>query len=252
MKTVSFHKDDIHKGSLVLINRRYPMKKDKTEQNISLIPAYVQDSDILLESKTASVLSHLIGILRCKEDIIPVSGYRSYEEQERIFTDSLLDHGKEFTYKYVALPNHSEHQTGLAIDLALKQDTVDFICPEFPYEGVCKEFRKKAPLHGFVERYQSGKEKVTGIAHEPWHFRYVGYPHSVIMQEKGFVLEEYMEFMKAFPYEGEHYVTSMNNQVIEIFYVNASSYLTTIELPEDAIYQTSGNNVDGFIVTLWR
>ncbi|HWT75036.1 MAG TPA: D-alanyl-D-alanine carboxypeptidase family protein [Mobilitalea sp.] len=251
MKTITFHKNDIHKGSLILINKLYPLVCKEIGRNISMIPAYLQSPEILLEVKTAAVLTHLIGLLRCQEDILPVSGYRSYEEQQRIYTDSLVRNGREFTEKYVALPDQSEHQTGLAIDLALKQDNIDFIRPEFPYEGICNIFRERAPFHGFVERYQRGKEEVTGIAHEPWHFRYVGYPHSVIMTENNLVLEEYMEIVKSYPYDGEHLITNMNQQTIEIFYVNASSTLTEIELPDDSIYQISGNNMDGFIVTLW-
>lgn len=252
MKTVTFHKNDIHKGSLILVNKTYPHVSREMGHKISLIPAYLHHLNILLESKTAAVLSHLIGFLSCHESILPVSGYRSYEEQLRIYTDSLDANGREFTEKYVALPGHSEHQTGLAIDLALKQDNIDFIRPEFPYEGICNTFREKAPFHGFVERYQRGKEEVTGIAHEPWHFRYVGYPHSVIMSENNLVLEEYMEILKLYPYEGEHFIMNKNQQTIEIFYVNASSTLTSLEIPDDSIYQVSGNNIDGFIVTYWR
>jgi len=252
MKTITFHKKDIHKGRLILINRSYPLVDNEAEYNISMIPAYVSNPEVLLEFKTAAVLSHLVGTLGCDEDIVPVSGYRTYEEQLRIYSQSLVDNGNEFTEKYIALPNHSEHQSGLAIDLALKQSKVDFIRPEFPYEGICKIFREKAPLYGFIERYQSGKEKVTGIAHEPWHFRYVGYPHSVIMQELGLVLEEYVEFIKSFPYEGEHFVTEVFQQRVEIFYVKGDLNLTSIDLEDDTIYQTSGNNIDGFIVTVWR
>lgn len=80
----------------------------------------------------------------------------------------------------------SEHQTGLAIDLAENKEQIDFICPHFPYTGICGEFRAAAPRFGFIERYVSGKEQITGIGAEPWHFRYVGYPHSVIMAEKNY------------------------------------------------------------------
>lgn len=248
MKTITFSKDDIHKGSLVLINKTYPLVRKKDEQfRLRVITHY---PDIYLESKTASVISHMLFSLNYREDIIPVSGYRSFEEQKKIYEESLKENGKEFTDKFVALPNHSEHQTGLAIDLALKQDQIDFICPSFPYEGICATFRDKAPLYGFIERYQKDKEEITGIAHEPWHFRYVGYPHSMIMKNYNFVLEEYIDFLKQYPYEGQHFITDLNGQVIEIFYVNDNC--TEIQLPEDSIHQISGNNVDGFIVTIWR
>ena len=55
-----------------------------------------------------------------------------------------------------------------------------------------------------MERYQEGKEALTGIAPEPWHFRYVGLPHATIMNTHGFCLEEYLDYLKDFPYEGRH------------------------------------------------
>ncbi|MCV5111774.1 D-alanyl-D-alanine carboxypeptidase family protein, partial [Escherichia coli] len=50
--------------------------------------------------------------------------------------------------------------------------------------------------HGFVLRYPKNKSNITGIQYEPWHIRYVGLPHSAIMQKKNFTLEEYLEFLK--------------------------------------------------------
>ena len=93
----------------------------------------------------------------------------------------------------MALPGCSEHQTGLAIDLGLRGPEVDFLCPDFPYTGPCGDFRRLAADYGFVERYPAGKEPITGIAHEPWHFRYVGVPHAERMAAMGLVLEEYWE-----------------------------------------------------------
>ena len=138
MKTITFDKKDIHNGRLIVINKQYPLKSDNKECNISMIPAYVSNPEVLLEYKTAAVLSHLVGYLKCVNEIIPISGYRTFEEQSKIYTDSLAENGSDFTNKYVALPNHSEHQSGLAIDLALNQNHVDFIRPDFPYDGICK------------------------------------------------------------------------------------------------------------------
>lgn len=253
MRIISLNKKDIHKGSLILINKHYPLHSRPAEYPIQLVPASIDNPEILLEMKTATVLSHLLGIIKGQESIVPVSGYRSFEEQKRLYEDAMSTHGREFTEQYVAAPNHSEHQTGLAIDLAVDRNEIDFIRPEFPYEGICNRFREKASLHGFIERYRKGKENITGIAHEPWHFRYVGYPHSLLMQNYNMVLEEYVEFLKTYPYKGEHLVAELNQQRVEIFFVEANrlSNYTSIELPEDSIYQLSGNNVDGFIVTVW-
>ena len=153
----------------------------------------------------------------------------------------------------VAVPGHSEHETGLAIDLGLKLDVIDFIRPEFPYEGICQTFRKLAPRYGFVERYPKGKEAVTGIGQEPWHFRYVGAPHAEIMTEKGMVLEEYIEFIREYEYGRNPYRYCSQGKEIWVSYLNAQDQEEICLEVDDAMPRSiSGNNVDGFVITEWR
>lgn len=171
---------------LVLVNARHACP----EEALELVA--VGNSPVLLEREAARSLEALMAELDGWQSIVPVSGWRSFQEQEDIYQSSLAEHGLEFTQKYVALPGHSEHQTGLAIDLGLKGPELDFIRPAFPYEGICQRFRERAADFGFVERYPAGKETVTGIAHEPWHFRYVDPAHAREMVRRGLVLEEYL------------------------------------------------------------
>ena len=234
----------IHNGLLILVNAEHPIQH--MERPV-LAPA-VPGSDILLDTRAAAMLSGVISRIGAAGEIVPVSGWRSEAEQREIWDGSMRDSGEEFTRKYVALPGCSEHQTGLAIDLALRADNIDFIRPEFPYDGVCGRFRALAADYGFVERYQSGKEGVTGIAAEPWHFRYVGRPHARIMCEMGLCLEEYVEYLRAYPYPER--LLEVRGEVYEAE-VGFARARDTLGLP-DAPYQVSGNNVDGYIYTLWR
>ena len=244
MKTIELSKKQIYCGNLLLVNAQYPLKNDNADD---LAPVDIRFPDVLVKREVANVLQLIFEKISSGNFIVPVSGFRSEQEQAAIYDDSLKDNGKAFTRKYVALPNHSEHQTGLAIDLGLYSDHIDFIRPDFPYDGICEMFREAAPSYGFVERYPAGKEKITGIAHEPWHFRYVGFPHSAIMTDMELALEEYVEFIKNCT--SEHPLTYGN---IEIYYFPLGEESTEIYMPEKAIYQISGNNVDGFIVTAWR
>ncbi len=234
----------IHNGLLILVNAEHPIQH--MERPV-LAPA-VPGSDILLDTRAAAMLSGLISRISAAGEIVPVSGWRSEAEQREIWDGSMRESGEEFTRKYVALPGCSEHQTGLAIDLALRADNIDFIRPEFPYDGVCGRFRALAADYGFVERYQGGKEGVTGIAAEPWHFRYVGRPHARIMCEMGLCLEEYVEYLRAYPYPER--LLEVRGEVYEAE-VGFAGARDTLGLP-DAPYQVSGNNVDGYIYTLWR
>ncbi len=253
MERIILEQKDIYKGTLILVNREYPVHRFNNEKHLRLVQALEGHPEILLEKRAGGMLQKLIGDLGGNHSIIPVSGFRPLKEQEQIYKDSLAENGREFTNKYVALPGHSEHQTGYAIDLAQIHDQIDFICPDFPYDGICGKFRELAGAYGFIERYQEGKEHITGIGHEPWHFRYVGYPHAAIINREGFSLEEYIEELKNYPYGGKHLIYEYKGQSIEIFYVNVlEAVYEEIQLREEFPYQISGNNGDGVIVTIWR
>lgn len=234
----------IHSGLLVLVNAEHPIRR---RERPVLAPA-APGSDVLLDTRAAAMLTGLISRLGAAGEIVPVSGWRSMREQRDIWDGSMAENGTEFTRKYVALPGCSEHQTGLAIDLALRSDNIDFIRPDFPYDGICGRFRALAADYGFIERYQAGKEHITGIAAEPWHFRYVGRPHARLMSDNGLCLEEYVELLRSYPYPERLLETRGGVYEADVGFAFAKSKL---ELP-DAPYQISGNNVDGYIYTLWR
>lgn len=234
----------IHSGLLVLVNAEHPIRR---RERPVLAPA-APGSDVLLDTRAAAMLTGLISRLGAAGEIVPVSGWRSMREQREIWDGSMAENGTEFTRKYVALPGCSEHQTGLAIDLALRFDNIDFIRPDFPYDGICGRFRALAADYGFIERYQAGKEHITGIAAEPWHFRYVGRPHARLMSDNGLCLEEYVELLRSYPYPERLLETRGGVYEADVGFACDKSEL---ELP-DAPYQISGNNVDGYIYTLWR
>nr|WP_294490907.1 M15 family metallopeptidase [uncultured Mediterraneibacter sp.] len=182
---------------LTLVNMEHPIFRpvDRSE----LARPFKDYPHILMERTAASALRKLLSDIGGGDAIIPVSGWRSRREQKKIWTDTVAEKGVAFARKYVALPACSEHETGLAIDLALKAPDIDFICPEFPQTGICQIFRERAPHYGFIQRYSKEKEFITGIGEEPWHFRYVGTPHAVIMTEKKMSLEEYTDSMREDP-----------------------------------------------------
>lgn len=238
-----------HTGPLILVDPVHPCQIEEP----TLIPVGENGGQVLLERRAAALLQKLMGEIGGWPHIVPVSGWRSQKEQEEIWDDTLQKEGAEFTRKYVALPGHSEHQTGLAIDLGLRQETIDFICPDFPDWGICGQFRHRAAAYGFIQRYPAGKEAVTGISHEPWHFRYVGAPHGEIITAMGVTLEEYHAFLRDFPYGGHPltYRTGGLRFAVSHLAIEEGGPLPT-GLLEDPGVMLSGNNVDGFVVTTWR
>lgn len=250
MKTLTISPKSVHAGNLILVNWQFPYHAGNAES--SLVPVCTGCNNVLLERRAAVSLSKLISDIDGWTQISAVSGWRSKREQRDIYEESLRENGAAFTQQFVARPDHSEHQTGLAIDLGLKKSEIDFIRPDFPYSGICQTFREKAVAYGFIERYPKGKETVTGIAQEPWHFRYVGAPHAAIMTELGLSLEEYHVFLKQYPYGEKCFAYRNGNQDIEVSYVKDTAGADTeLEIEADIPYSVSGNNADGFVLTEW-
>lgn len=245
MKQITLNRNALHRGTLILVNALHGMTWDAPE----ILTAV--GNGVWLERQAASLLEKLMQEIGGWDAIVPVSGWRSMAEQQAIWNSCLREHGPEYTRTYVALPGHSEHQTGLAIDLGLRQEHIDFICPEFPNTGICGQFKQRAADYGFILRYPAGREAVTGIGCEPWHFRYVGVPHARIMVENDQTLEEYIEYIKQFDSPLHPYCIRIGGRAIYVSYVPAVSEETTVEVNEAAPCQISGNNVDGFMLTQW-
>ncbi len=251
MAELTCKREAVFAGNLVLVNKAHPIRR--VVRSDELLPVDEQHPSILLNRRARAMLARLLFAVGAQNKIVPVSGYRTRQEQARILEDSLHKNGKEFTYQYVALPNASEHQTGLAIDLGENKSVIDLIRPDFSC-AISRTFSQRAADYGFVQRYPVGKEAVTGIACEPWHFRYVGYPHSAIMQQEGLALEEYIDYLRAFPERGEHLRFGMQDGRVQVYWVAFpdDEHEITITLPESVPYEVSGNNIDGLVVTLWR
>lgn len=179
---------------LLLVNASHPLPRGFAPAQLA--PALPGFEEVLLQRQAAGALTALLQALQLPpRQILPVSGYRPHAEQQQIWDETLRDKGAAFTHTYVALPGCSEHETGLAIDLALNRPPVDFIRPHFPRRGCCGQFRRRAAEYGFIERYPAGKQQVTGIGAEPWHFRYVGAPHAAAIASRGLALEEYLQLL---------------------------------------------------------
>lgn len=175
--------------------------------------------------------------------------YRDEATQADIYAKRVASVGEAEAAKYVALPGCSEHHTGMALDLSVYTDGKVYALGDFPvYEWITRNL----PLYGFVLRYPQNKIDITGIAYEPWHFRYVGIPHAVYMTQNRLCMEEYINNLRAYPAEGRHLTVEANEIKYEIYYVPVTPEgdMTKILVPDNAPYTVSGNNVDGFIVTV--
>ena len=113
------------------------------------------------------------------------SGFRSYSYQSQIYNNYVSIYGQSTADTFSARPGHSEHQTGLAIDV----NSIDDSFAGTP-EAIWLE--EHAHEYGFIIRYPKGKENITGYKYEPWHLRYLGKDTATAVYNSGLTLEEYL------------------------------------------------------------
>jgi len=121
-----------------------------------------------------------------------MSGYRSYNYQDKIYNKLINEKGFNYAFRYIAPPGASEHQSGLAIDICVYRDNNCYIEHEIEDFEEIKWVQNNAHRFGFILRYPSGCEDKTGYNYEAWHFRYVGNMASYLFFNN-LTLEEYVE-----------------------------------------------------------
>lgn len=119
------------------------------------------------------------------------SGYRSYATQTYLFNRKVSQYGEAVAQTIVARPGTSEHQTGLCCDITdhyyeMKDASLENTELYQWMSEHCQEY-------GFIVRFPKGKEDITGIIYEPWHFRYVGTEAATYIMEHELTLEEFLE-----------------------------------------------------------
>lgn len=146
-----------------------------------------------LQAEAAKALEHMFAEAKKQQiTLLGVSGYRSAGTQKVLFAYNVKTQGIEHASRYSARAGHSEHQTGLAIDVSGK-DSKTRLEESFAATAEGKWLAAHAPEYGFIIRYPKGKEAITGYAYEPWHIRYVGVEAAKQIATKGITLEEYFE-----------------------------------------------------------
>ena len=157
------------------------------------------------------------------------SGYRDFKEQSKLC--------KEMGSDYALPAGYSEHNLGLSLDVGSTQKKMEK-APEGKWvaENVWK--------HGFVLRYPKNKSHITGIQYEPWHIRYVGLPHSAIMQKENYI-RRILRLLK----RKKEITTDVEGKKYTVSYYKVSGNMK-VNVPLNKQYEISGNNVDGVIVTV--
>ena len=185
----------------ILINKENLLDKNYIPSNLIETDQNENNFHNFVDSKLKPMVCKEIYpyFLKMQEDmkriglnVIIDSGYRSYEYQQIIWEKRVSTKGLEETKKYVAPPGGSEHQTGLAFDVAIIRNN-QFSDDITENDPEIKWLMDNAYKYGFILRYPKGKEKVTGYNFEPWHFRCVGIKLAHIINKFDITLEEYYQ-----------------------------------------------------------
>ena len=232
-------------GYLALVNRDYPIDSelssalDEWPLTGELVPAAhtvpVLSDDILLQAQALQAVEDLIAAAR-EADIHTLficSGYRSYAEQAQLYAE-IAD--KTLVQK----PGYSEHQTGLAIDIAI----MGLDQSEMAGSLQGRWLADNAWKYGFIERYAQEKQQITHIAGEPWHYRYVGLPHAWYCWQNNLCLEEYLTFLE----DSGGYSVSLDGTDYTVLYARPKQGL--LYVPEDANLSISSDNTGGYVITV--
>jgi len=156
---------------LVLVNKYYQLAENFVPANLKEIHAdyHIGDGKLYLLDETA--LNAFIEMAEAARvegiELRILSAYRSFSLQQSLYNAYVERDGFEKAEQYSARAGHSEHQTGLAVDVNLLSQDFESL-PEFLW------LRDNSYKFGYILRYKQGYEWETGYMYEPWHYRYVG------------------------------------------------------------------------------
>jgi len=263
-ETLSVEQSDLHRGFLILVNYNHVLPEDYLPENLAFSNQLTDASDPsgFSVSRDGIEIDRTVGekllVMACKAwendgvgGFLLVSAYRDFTYQSylhqrkiqeyRAIGYSVADAGNAAAF-WVARPRESEHHTGLAMDLPSRSHPD--LQTSYARNPNGLWLAENSWRYGFIVRYPEDKSGTTGIGFEPWHIRYVGHPHSDLIQLKGWCLEEYLEFLAS---EGGYTFRDGDGVIWQVDYQQPDG--GAVKVPADLPYSISGDGSRGYIVT---
>ncbi len=257
----------VNEGDLILVNYNYEYTFPSTmEKKIDSLwgkegynSAYVLGNDTRLSTSIVHNLASMLTAMKTANIVTlsngyslqVASGYRTYSYQNDLYNKAVANG----TEGYSAIAGHSEHHTGLAFDIKVFYKSPDGKTATYDLRAAEQDWiLANCANYGFILRYPAEKVDITKILEESWHFRYVGVPHAKYITDNALCLEEYIDLLRENHTYGQSEPLSVTAEGKEyiIYFVPASveNSVTAVTVPASGSYTVSGNNVDGFIVTV--
>lgn len=228
--------DDIQDTrELWLVNEKYKIKENVPQMTV--VSAYkkvpLSSSDIKMNAAALEQLQKMLSEAEKDsiDNLVVTSGYRTHEKQSELYKNA-------DDKSYVQKAESSEHETGLAIDIQSVRHGIDI------FDNAREWLLDNAWKYGYILRYPEDKTDITGIAYEPWHFRYVGQPHATFIKNNNLVLEEYIDYLK----NNKGYTITVDGS--EYYVYRATVKNDKIKVPKTVKYTVSSDNTGGYIITV--
>ena len=232
---------------LVLVNKKYKLPDDY-ESKVDLINAtnYLPSPRTFeIERKAFEYYTQLRNKL-LEENNIQIeldSVYRSVKRQQEIWDEFIEKYGEEYTISHVAVPGHSEHHTGLAIDICLVVNgtVIDDNDEMIAQREIFAKIHEKLADYGFILRYPEGKKYITGYDYEPWHLRFVLVDNAKAIKNQDVTLEEFLGK------DDERYTDDITDDITD----NLTDDLTddtTDDITDDTTDDITDNRDKGYIL----
>ena len=172
----------------VLVNKYYYLDEDYVPDNLENISNQYALNGMSLVHVAREEFEHLAKDAKKENlNIVAMSSYRSYDYQVNLYNKYVKSDGKEAADTYSGRAGHSEHQTGLAVDVYNKKENYTNFEKTKEFEWM----QKHAHEYGFILRFPKDKVNETGYMYESWHYRYVGVDAAKYIKENNISFEEY-------------------------------------------------------------
>ena len=179
----------------MIVNKFYKLNenyKPDNLKNISLDYSYGNEGDNKLISYAYDAFMDLWQAANEAGFYLMVtSSYRNYEEQTSIYEERKEAQGERKADQTAARPGHSEHQTGLVVDMTSKSEPIE---SDFKESKTYNWLKDNAYKYGFIERYPEDKTYITGYEPESWHWRYVGKEAAKVVHDENITYDEYYAY----------------------------------------------------------
>lgn len=188
-------KANVDDGYSMLVNKQYILPSDYEPSDLVSVPityAWGNYGDVKVQQVAYDAFLNMWSAANEEGYYLMVkSGYRSYQEQEEVYNNYYERYGSTYADGIAARAGHSEHQTGLVLDIYSKENSNQ---KTFGDSQTAAWLRNNAHRFGFILRYDSDVVDITGYEYEPWHFRYVGVDIATQIFNEDITFEEYYAY----------------------------------------------------------